>query len=228
MRRGSSGSSRRHRAPAATPRPARASSCSRAPLPRRRGPREQAKRMHDRLVGVPPTRRGARPRWRHRSRPATRSPRPTRRCRTRTSTRSALKNFVTPWTNVDRTRVRATLNDYTATVIGMIRDDVPFNTVLTADLVYVGAPGVVVGGLLADRQRPLPAARGRRASISAIRPSSCPCCSRRCRARMLDAGDDRGRHHDARRRRGVLQRAARIGACGASRRSTSCAATWSS
>ena len=55
---------------------------------------------------------------------------------------SALKNFVTPWTNVDRT-VFADLNDYTATVIGMIRDDVPFDQVLSADLVYVGAPGVV-------------------------------------------------------------------------------------
>ena len=30
------------------------------------------------------------------------------------------------------------LNDYTATVIGMIRDNVPFNTVLSADLIYVG------------------------------------------------------------------------------------------
>ena len=32
----------------------------------------------------------------------------------------------------------APLNDYTATVIGMVRDDVPFNTLLSADLVYVG------------------------------------------------------------------------------------------
>jgi hypothetical protein len=30
------------------------------------------------------------------------------------------------------------LNDYTATVIGMVRDDVPFNTVLSADIVYTG------------------------------------------------------------------------------------------
>ena len=28
------------------------------------------------------------------------------------------------------------LNDYTATVVGMVRDDVPFNTLLSADLVY--------------------------------------------------------------------------------------------
>ena len=48
-----------------------------------------------------------------------------------------LKNFATPWTNRDQT-VFAPLNDYSATVIGMIRDEVPFNQVLSADLVYVG------------------------------------------------------------------------------------------
>ena len=50
----------------------------------------------------------------------------------------ALKNFITPWTNAERT-VYAELNDYTATVIGMIRDDHPFNEVLAADVVYVGS-----------------------------------------------------------------------------------------
>ena len=48
-----------------------------------------------------------------------------------------LKNFATPWTNRDQT-VFAPLNDYTATVIGMVRDDVPFNTALSADILYVG------------------------------------------------------------------------------------------
>ncbi len=53
-----------------------------------------------------------------------------------------LKNMVTPWTNRDQT-VFAPLNDYTATVIGMVRDNVPFNTVLSADLLYtVNAPGL--------------------------------------------------------------------------------------
>src|SRR5262249_7928124 len=46
-----------------------------------------------------------------------------------------LKNLVTPWTNRDQT-VFAPLNDYTATVIGMVRDDKPFNTALSADLLY--------------------------------------------------------------------------------------------
>jgi hypothetical protein len=50
-----------------------------------------------------------------------------------------LKNMVTPWTNEAQT-VFAPLNDYTATVIGMIRDEVPFNTVLSANILYVGNP----------------------------------------------------------------------------------------
>ncbi len=110
-----------------------------APAPA--GPREQARRMHDRLVGVPP------------------SAAVLGQMETRIATgdalgaadlamahpdfyRSSLKNFATPWTNAERT-VFAPLNDYTATVIGLIRDDVPFTEVLSADVVYVGAPGVV-------------------------------------------------------------------------------------
>ncbi len=53
-----------------------------------------------------------------------------------------LKNWVTPWTNEDMT-VFAPLNDFTATVIGMVRDDVPFNTVLSEDIIYTGANGLV-------------------------------------------------------------------------------------
>ena len=52
-----------------------------------------------------------------------------------------LKNFVTPWTNKDQSAF-APLNDYTATVIGMVRDSVPFNTVLSADIIYVGKSGL--------------------------------------------------------------------------------------
>jgi hypothetical protein len=56
-----------------------------------------------------------------------------------------VKNMVTPWTNRDQT-VFAPLNDYTATVIGMVRDDVPFNTALSADMLYTvnsgGLPAV--------------------------------------------------------------------------------------
>jgi hypothetical protein len=112
-----------------------------AAAPAAAGPREQAKRIHDRLVGVPPPAAvldamaaeiaagdPIAAAYRAMQHPAFYT--------------TALRNFVTPWTNVPRT-VFAGLNDYTATVIGMIRDDVPFDQVLSADLVYVGAPGVV-------------------------------------------------------------------------------------
>ncbi len=52
-----------------------------------------------------------------------------------------LKNFAAPWTNRDQ-NVFTPLNDYTATVIGMVRDEVPFNQLLSADLVYVGDSGL--------------------------------------------------------------------------------------
>jgi hypothetical protein len=55
-----------------------------------------------------------------------------------------LKNFVTPWTNREQT-VFAPLNDYTATVIGAVRDDVAFNTILSDDILYTVSgvsPGV--------------------------------------------------------------------------------------
>ena len=105
------------------------------------GPREQARRIHDRLVGVPPE-------------PAVLDAMATLISQgdpqgaahlAMTDTHfytNVLKNWITPWTNEAQT-VFAALNDYTATVIGMIRDDVPFNEVLSADLVYVGAPGLV-------------------------------------------------------------------------------------
>jgi hypothetical protein len=49
---------------------------------------------------------------------------------------NTIRNLAAPWTNRDQS-VFVPLNDYTATVVGMVRDDVPFNTLLSADLVYV-------------------------------------------------------------------------------------------
>jgi hypothetical protein len=105
------------------------------------GPREQAKRMHDRLVGVPPTDAVL-----SSMETSISGGDPVAAAYTAMNDpifyTSALKNWVTPWTNVNKD-VFQDLNDYTATVIGMIRDDVPFNTVLSADLIYTGAAGVV-------------------------------------------------------------------------------------
>jgi hypothetical protein len=49
---------------------------------------------------------------------------------------NTIRNMAAPWTNRDQT-VFVPLNDYTATVVGMVRDNVPFNTLLSADLVYI-------------------------------------------------------------------------------------------
>jgi hypothetical protein len=49
---------------------------------------------------------------------------------------NTIRNLAMPWTNRDQT-VFAPLNDYVATVVGMVRDDVPFNALLSADLVYI-------------------------------------------------------------------------------------------
>mgnify|MGYP000657536126 CR=1 FL=1 len=52
-----------------------------------------------------------------------------------------LKNLVTPWTNRDGDNF-APLNDYTATVIGMVRDEVDFREILSGDIIYTGASGL--------------------------------------------------------------------------------------
>ncbi|MBT1451553.1 hypothetical protein KJ365_11740 [Glaciecola sp. XM2] len=59
-----------------------------------------------------------------------------------------VKNWVTPWTN-EEADIFAALNDYTATVIGMVRDDVDFRLVLSGDIIYTaqgvsGIPGYSV------------------------------------------------------------------------------------
>ena len=102
--------------------------------------RRQAKRMYDRLVGTPP------------------APALLDDLEQRVSTNkvdaamymlradlahsssfysTTLKNFATPWTNRDQT-VFAPLNDYTATVIGIVRDDADFRGILSEDVLYVG------------------------------------------------------------------------------------------
>ena len=99
------------------------------------GEREQAKRMHDRLTGVPPSAQVldqmtslisqgqvSEAAYLAMNNPAFYS--------------VTLKNWVTPWTN-EEADVFAPLNDYTATVIGMIRDDVDFRQLLSGDILYV-------------------------------------------------------------------------------------------
>jgi len=101
------------------------------------GSREQAKRIHDRIAGVPPSESvlnsmatdidnsnamGA----------------ANKALENSAFYNVTLKNMVTPWTNEEQT-VFAPLNDYTATVIGIVRDDEDFRKVLYDNILYVGA-----------------------------------------------------------------------------------------
>lgn len=54
-----------------------------------------------------------------------------------------LKNFAAPWTNEEQT-VFTPLNDYSATVIGLIRDGGDFRQILHGDIIYRGDPGLGV------------------------------------------------------------------------------------
>lgn len=105
------------------------------------GPREQAKRIHDRLAGVPPT-DSVLQQMQNEIASGNANGAADMAMDNVSFYNVTLKNFATPWTNRDRS-VFAPLNDYVATVIGMIRDGVGFNTLLSADLAYVGRQGVV-------------------------------------------------------------------------------------
>lgn len=50
---------------------------------------------------------------------------------------TTLKLFATPWTNKEQD-IFYPLNDYSATIIGMVRDDIDFRQILQADTTYVG------------------------------------------------------------------------------------------
>jgi hypothetical protein len=101
------------------------------------GPREQAKRIHDRLAGTPPSAAVLD------SMAAKISAGNALGAATDAMANPAFYNttvreLATPWTNRDRS-VYADLNDSTATVVGMVRDDIPFDQLLSGDIVYVGS-----------------------------------------------------------------------------------------
>lgn len=102
---------------------------------------EQAKRMHDRIAGVPPSSSvliemtdlldadgDATANAEAAAALAVEHP---------DFYRTTLKNLATPWTNRDFD-IFAPLNDYSATVIGLVRDDRDFREVLIGSTLYVG------------------------------------------------------------------------------------------
>ncbi|HEV7984730.1 MAG TPA: hypothetical protein VGP20_01085 [Steroidobacteraceae bacterium] len=100
------------------------------------GPNEQAVRMHNRLAGVPPSDAVL-------TQMATLITQGNPQGAAQLAMSNSgfynvtLRNFISPATNRAQSPF-VPLNDYTATVIGMVRDNVPFNTVLSADILYVG------------------------------------------------------------------------------------------
>jgi len=100
------------------------------------GPREQAKRIHDRIAGVPPSAQMLNLMEADivAGQPLNAA---NRALQSSAFYSVTLKNFAAPWTNREQS-VFVPLNDYTATVIGMVRDDEPFNTVLSGDVIYTG------------------------------------------------------------------------------------------
>jgi hypothetical protein len=99
--------------------------------------RDQAKRIHDRIAGVPPDEATL-------NRMADDIARgdPMRAALRATEAPEfydvTLKNFAAPWTNREG-NVFVPLNDYTATVIGMVRDELDFRLLLSGDILYVGS-----------------------------------------------------------------------------------------
>jgi hypothetical protein len=102
------------------------------------GPREQAARMHERLAGVPATDAVIT------SMAAVIGTNPTAAANIAMQNPNfysvTLKNFAAPWTNRNHDPF-VPLNDYVTLVMGMVRDDVPFDQILSGDILYM-APGV--------------------------------------------------------------------------------------
>jgi len=106
--------------------------------------REQAKRIHDRLTGVPPSEPmldAMQNAIENLSGPVLAAqyamdgaPGVSATGQFYTTT---LKNWSTPWTNGARDAFYP-LNDYSATVIGMIRDNVDFREILSGNIIYTG------------------------------------------------------------------------------------------
>ncbi|NVJ61713.1 MAG: hypothetical protein HWE27_15065 [Gammaproteobacteria bacterium] len=107
------------------------------------GPREQAKRIHDRIAGTHPSETVL-----EEMTQLIQAANPQGAAQLAMDNDAfynvTLKNMITPWTNEAQT-VFAPLNDYTATVIGLVRDEADFRTILFDDVIYTadaaaGAP----------------------------------------------------------------------------------------
>ena len=98
--------------------------------------RDQAKRIHDRIAGVPPSASVLNDM--EADILAGRAEDAAYTAMEHTAFYDVtLKNLAAPWTNEAMTKF-VPLNDYTATVIGLVRDDADFRTVLYGNVLYEG------------------------------------------------------------------------------------------
>lgn len=99
--------------------------------------RDQAKRIHDRIAGVPPTETTLQA-----MASAIISNDAIGAALMATDSSSfynvTLKNLAAPWTNRDA-NVFVPLDDYQATIIGLVRDDGDFREILSGDILYIGS-----------------------------------------------------------------------------------------
>lgn len=107
-------------------------------VPAQAGSLEQAKRIHDRLAGVPPTESVLRQMQSSIDSTGAGLDAAAIAMENENFYRVTLKNWAAPWTNRDQS-VFVPLNDYIATVIGLIRDDEDFRTVLYDDVLYTAS-----------------------------------------------------------------------------------------
>ena len=106
------------------------------------GSREQARRMHDRLAGVPPAESVLDLMEQYIEESKAAGPHTMLDAADIAMANSAfytvtLKNIVAPWTNRDQD-IFVPLNDYIATYIGLVRDQADFRRILYDDVIYVG------------------------------------------------------------------------------------------
>jgi len=108
--------------------------------------RTQAKRIHDRLAGVVPSNTvlDSMEDFIDPTKPGTAIDAAYLAMQNKHFFNATLVNFITPWTNEARAVFpedmdsQGILNDYTATVIGIIRDDEDFRKILYDDVLYIG------------------------------------------------------------------------------------------
>lgn len=100
------------------------------------GSLEQSKRIHDRIAGVPPT-QAVLEQMNEFVQQGDVESAAQLAMQNSAFYNVTLKQFVTPWTN-EEFDVFAPFNDYIATVIGLVRDDIDFRQILSGNVIYIG------------------------------------------------------------------------------------------